>query len=194
MPAIVSRGRADLGESRPRSNVPRGHAAMTRPVASPTSFESVRVRAPTRAWCCTNGSFVAVTHLLRFDSRHFRPRARVNKPFENPNPGKSSADPPGFGTRRSDLHVQGGEHEPQRACGSKLACPAGPSSGVTHLLHFGRFVRAGGCIVRPHERGLRKCSGVSSGAPSLQIAFDRCSLKLVQLPARRTSASCGRSK
>ena len=62
MPAIVSRRRADLGESRPRSNVPRGHAGMTRPVASPTSFESVRVRAPTRAWCCTKGSFFAVTY------------------------------------------------------------------------------------------------------------------------------------
>ena len=51
-----------------------------------------------------------------------------------------------------------------------------------------------GCIDCPHQRGLRQCSGVSSRTLSLQIAIDRCSLKLVQLPARRTSASCGRSK
>ena len=190
MPAIVSRRRADLGESRPRSKVPRGHAGMTRLVARPASFESARVRASTRDWCCTNGSFFAVTYLSRFDSRHFRPRARLNKPSDNPYPGKSSADDRIPETSRSGRRVQRGERELPRACGSRLACSAEPSRGVIHRRHFEGNFPAGGCIVRLHERGLRKCSGVSSGAPSLQIAFDRCSLKLVQLPTVRLTANC----
>ena len=157
MPAIVSRRRADLWESRPRSNVARGHAGMARPVASPTSFESVPVRAPTRDWCCTNGSFFAVTDFLRFDARHFRPRARLNKPSDTPYPGKSSTDGPVLETAVRTGLFSGVNVSPREpAAQSCLSGWAFPRSGVIHRPQIACSLRARGCIARLQEEDSAK--------------------------------------
>ena len=94
---------------------------------------------------------------------------------------------------------------------ARLSYWAFPHSGVTHLLHFGRIVRAGGCIDRLHERSasssgdsdlcrwpdLPRCGGLSillqeEHPPNAGGRNDRCKLEsLPWTPGRGQSTATG---